>query len=37
MGIAMGNAEPAVKEVADRITLTNNEDGIAVALEQILS
>lgn len=36
MGIAMGNGEQAVKEVADRITLTNNEDGIAVALEQIL-
>ena len=36
MGIAMGNAEDAVKLVADMVTLSNNEDGIAVALEQLL-
>lgn len=33
-GIAMGNAIPELKEVADFITLTNNEDGIAVYLEE---
>lgn len=36
MGIAMGNAEDAVKLVADMVTLSNNEDGIGVVLEQIL-
>ena len=36
MGIAMGNAEEEVKKIADRITLTNNENGIAAVLEQIL-
>ncbi len=25
----MGNAEAAIKEVADHITLTNEEDGVA--------
>ncbi|WP_250031802.1 HAD family hydrolase [Paractinoplanes maris] len=28
-GVAMGNAHPAVKEVADEIGLTNDEDGVA--------
>jgi len=32
MGVAMGNAEQAVKEAADYITLSNDEDGIAEAL-----
>ena len=32
-GVAMGNAAPAVKEAADYVTLTNNQDGIAAALE----
>ncbi|MGX7418408.1 Cof-type HAD-IIB family hydrolase [Carnobacterium gallinarum] len=30
--VAMGNACDALKEIADEITLTNNEDGIAVTL-----
>ena len=30
----MGNAEDAVKEVADTVTFTNNEDGIAIALKE---
>ncbi len=34
MGVAMGNAVESVKNVADFITLTNNEDGAAVALEK---
>lgn len=35
-GIAMGNAEAAVKSIADRVTLSNNEDGIAYALDTLL-
>ena len=33
MGVAMGNALDEVKAVADEITLTNEEDGLAVWLE----
>jgi len=29
LGVAMGNAVPSLKEIADEITLTNNEDGVA--------
>ena len=36
MGVAMGNATEAVKAAADLVTLSNNEDGIAVALEKLL-
>ena len=36
MGVAMGNAAQAVKDAADSVTLSNNEDGIAFALEQYL-
>ena len=32
----MGNACDALKEAADEITLTNNEDGIAHSLEHLL-
>ncbi|MDE6662319.1 MAG: Cof-type HAD-IIB family hydrolase [Lachnospiraceae bacterium] len=35
-GVAMGNAIPQLKEKADFITGTNNEDGIAYALEHYL-
>ena len=31
-GVAMGNASDEVKALADEVTLTNEEDGIAVAL-----
>ena len=34
-GIAMGNAIPQVKEIADDITLSNNEDGVAKYLERL--
>jgi len=37
LGIAMGNATESVKAAASRITLSNNDDGIAAALETILS
>jgi Cof subfamily protein (haloacid dehalogenase superfamily) len=33
--VAMGNAHPAVREVADEVTLTNDEDGVAVYLEKL--
>ncbi len=36
VGVAMGNAAEAVKAAADRITLSNNEDGIAAALKELL-
>lgn len=36
MGVAMGNAAEAVKATADMVTLSNNEDGIAAALEKLL-
>ncbi len=35
MGVAMGNAVDEVKAVANYVTLTNNEDGIAAALEHL--
>lgn len=36
LGIAMGNAVPAVKAVADRITGDNDQEGVADALEEVL-
>jgi Cof subfamily protein (haloacid dehalogenase superfamily) len=33
--VAMGNAHPAVREVADEIGLTNDEDGVARYLEKV--
>jgi Cof subfamily protein (haloacid dehalogenase superfamily) len=36
VGVAMGNATEAVKREANYITLSNNEDGIAAALEVFL-
>ena len=32
--VAMGNAEPEIKETADLITKTNDEDGVAWAIEK---
>ena len=32
--VAMGNAHPAVRAVADEVTLTNDEDGVAAYLER---
>ena len=34
IGVAMANASEAVKAMADEITLDNNSDGIAAALEK---
>lgn len=36
MGVAMGNAVEDLKQAADKITTTNNEDGIAKALAELL-
>lgn len=36
IGVAMGNAEDDVKKVADFVTLTNEESGVAVALQKFL-
>ena len=35
LGIAMGQSDPVVKEVADQITTSNNEEGVAQALENL--
>lgn len=37
LGIAMGNAIGAVREVADRVTGSNAEDGVARAIAMVLS
>ena len=34
-GVAMGNAVDEVKAIANYVTLSNNEDGIAAALEHL--
>lgn len=36
LGVAMENAQPPVKEVADYITLSNNHDGIAKVVEEFI-
>jgi Cof subfamily protein (haloacid dehalogenase superfamily) len=33
-GVAMGNAHPAARAVADEVTRTNNEDGVALYLRE---
>jgi hydroxymethylpyrimidine pyrophosphatase-like HAD family hydrolase len=33
-GVAMGNAVPLVTEAADAVTASNNEDGVAEAIER---
>ncbi|MCW5753487.1 MAG: HAD hydrolase family protein [Phycisphaeraceae bacterium] len=37
LGVAMGNAIPRVHAVADRVTRSNTQDGVAHAVDQILS
>ncbi len=36
MGVAMGNAQPAVKEAADYITGTNDEDGLVEVINKFI-
>ena len=35
--VAVDNAHPAVRALADEITLSNDEDGVAVYLDRLLS
>ena len=35
-GVAMANGEPQVKEAADYITLSNEEDSVAQAIERFV-
>lgn len=34
IGIAMGNSDPKIKEIADKVVATNNECGVAEAMSQ---
>jgi Cof subfamily protein (haloacid dehalogenase superfamily) len=36
LGVAMDNAPQAVKDKADRVTASNDEDGVAIVLEELL-
>lgn len=36
LGVAMGNAEEKVKKYADFVTASNDEDGVAVAIEKFI-
>lgn len=36
VGVAMDNAIPELKAVANRVTLSNNDDGVAVMIEELL-
>ena len=36
LGVAMGNALPAVKAAADRIAPSHDEDGLATVVEWLL-
>jgi Cof subfamily protein (haloacid dehalogenase superfamily) len=35
-GVAMGNAAPSVRDAADEVTASNDDDGVAVVVERIL-
>ena len=36
LGIAMGQSTPTLKEVAKKVTLSNDEDGVAQALNEVI-
>ncbi len=36
-GIAMGNADPATKAVADEVTAGNDDDGVAIVIERLVA
>ncbi len=36
LGVAMGNATPDLRQIADHVTATNDDDGIALVLEELL-
>ena len=35
LGVAMGNAPDEIKQAANRVTAGNNEDGLALILEEV--
>jgi hydroxymethylpyrimidine pyrophosphatase-like HAD family hydrolase len=35
--VAMANAHPSLKQLADEVTLSNDEDGVAVYLDRLFS
>lgn len=37
MGVAVANAQPEILEIADRVAPSNDEDGVAVVLEELLA
>ena len=37
VGVAMANAVPELKAVANRVTLSNDEDGVALVVEELLA
>ena len=37
LGVAMQNAQPVVREAADFITLSNDEDGVAHVVERFIN
>lgn len=36
LGVAMGNSAPYIKEIADRVVASNNEDGVAEIIEETI-
>lgn len=36
IGVAMGNAQSEIKEIADYVTKSNDEDGVALAIEKFI-
>jgi hypothetical protein len=36
LGVAMANAQPKVRDMADYITLSNEEDGVAAVVDKFL-
>ena len=37
LGVAVGNAHPLLKEAADEVTASNDDDGVALVIERILA
>ena len=37
LGVAMGNSAPYIKEIADRVVESNNDDGVAEIIEEVIN
>ena len=37
LGVAMGNSAPYIKEIADRVVGSNNDDGVAEIIEEVIN